>query len=100
MASKKTWDTVTAIYDNVHIALWALLISFLGYFAIAVVPNMRAAQGEAQRHRMRQIAAEHEFYCNKWGMGAHTQAHDQCIFDLRAFRAHVEQRIYDESELW
>lgn len=100
MASKKTWDTVSAIYDNVHYALWALLVSFVLYFVTIIAPHIPAAQARYQRLRIKQIAAEHEFYCEKWGMGAHTQAHDQCILDLQAFRAQVEKRIYDESELW
>ncbi len=100
MASKKARDTISAIYDNVHFALWAMLVSFVLYFVTIVAPNIPAAQAQFQRDRIRQIAAEHEFYCNKWGMGARTQAHDQCILDLQAFRAQVENRIYDENQLW
>ena len=98
MASKKTWDTISVIYDNVHIALWAMLVSFVFYFLTIIAPNIPAAQAKYQRDRIQQIATEHEFYCNKWGMGARTQAHDQCILDLQAFRAQVENRIYDENQ--
>lgn len=100
MASKRTWDTISAIYDNVHYALWAMLVSFVLYFIIVIAPNVPAAQARLERVRIRQIAAEHEFYCNKWGMGTRAQAHDQCILDLQAFRAQVEKRVYNESELW
>ncbi len=100
MSSKKMMDTIGAIYDQIHLALWASLISFLGYFAIVVVPNIPAAQGKYQIQRIQQIAVEHEDYCKKWGMGGHTKAHDQCILDLQAFRAQIEKRIYDESQLW
>ena len=93
MASKKVPDTVGVIFDNVHCALWALLASFVLYFVFIVVPNIPAAQARYQRLSIRQIAAEHEFYCNRWRMGAGTQAHDQCILDLQAFRAKVERRM-------
>jgi len=93
MASKKVSEIISVIYDNVHYALWAMLVSFVLYFVTIVMPNIPAAQARYQRFRIRQIAAEHEFYCNKWGMGAGTQAHDQCILDLQAFRAKVEQRM-------
>ena len=44
MASKKTWDTISVIYDNVHYALWAMLVSFVLYFVTIVAPNIPAAQ--------------------------------------------------------
>jgi hypothetical protein len=100
MVSKNSWVRINAIYDNVHLVLWASLISFLVYFAVVVAPNIPAAQARYQILQVQQIAAEHEFYCDKWGMGAPTQAHDQCILDLQAFRAKVERRIIDENESW
>jgi hypothetical protein len=100
MASKKTWvpDTISAIYHNVHMALWATLVSFVLYFITIIAPNIPAAQATFERNRIQQIAVEYEFYCNKWGMGARARAHDQCILDLQAFRAQVETRIYDENQ--
>ncbi len=100
MPSKKTWATLGLLHDHVHLALWASLIAFLVYFGIVVVPNIPAAQARFQRHRIQEIRAEHEFYCNKWGMVAPSRAHDQCILDLQAFRAQVENRIYDENDIW
>ena len=98
MASKKTWDTISAIYDNVHMALWAMLVSFVLYFVTIIAPNIPTAQAKFQRDRIQQLAAEHEFYCNKWGMGVGIQAHDQCILDLQAFRAKVERRMSDDIQ--
>ena len=98
MVSKNSRVTINAIYDNVHLALWASLVSFLVYFATVVVPNIPAAQARFQRFPIQQIAAEHEFYCDKWGMGEHKQAHDRCILDLQAFRAKVEQRMSDNLQ--
>ena len=98
MASKKESNTISVIFDNMHYAFWAVLVSFVLYFVTVVVPNIPAAQARYQRLRIRQVAAEHEFYCNKWGMGADTQAHDQCILDMQAFRAKVEQRMSDDLQ--
>jgi hypothetical protein len=98
MVSKKTLATIGAFYDHVHLALWASLVAFLVYFAVVVVPNIRSAQARNLILQVQQIAAEHEFYCDKLGMGAHKQSHDQCILDLQAFRAQVEARVYDENQ--
>jgi hypothetical protein len=95
--SKKTTEAIGAIYDQIHLAFWATLISFLAYFAIVVVPNIPAARSKFEIQRIQKIAAEHEYYCKKWGMGGHAKGHDQCILDLQAFRAQVETRIYDDN---
>ncbi len=100
MPSKKTWVRIGLVYDHVHLALWASLIAFLVYFGVVVVPHIPAAQARFQRHRIEEIRAEHEFYCNKWGMLAPSRAHAQCLLDLQAFRAQVEKRIYDENDIW
>lgn len=100
MISKKAWDTIGLVYDQVHLALWASLISFVLYFVIVVMPTLPAAQAEFQRERIQQISAEYEFYCNKWGMSAHSPTHDKCILDLQAFRTQIAARANAESELW
>jgi hypothetical protein len=100
MVSKKTWVLISAIYDNVHMALWASLVSFLVYFSVVGLPNIRTAQARYQSLRVLHIAAEHEFYCDKLGMGVHKPGHDQCILDLQAFRGQIEHRVYAEDELW
>ena len=87
--NNKTQEFVIRIYDNAHAALWAALLAFVLYFAVVA---------KAESQRVLEISAEHNFYCDKWGMGAHKQAHDQCILDLQAFRAQVEKRIYAENE--
>ena len=61
---------------------------------------MPESQAKAESQRVLEISAEHNFYCDKWEMGAHKQAHNQCILDLQAFRAKVGRRIIDENELW
>ena len=98
--NNKTQKFVIRIYDNAHAALWAALLAFVLYFAVVVAPKMPESQAKAESQRVLEISTEHNFYCDKWGMGAHKQAHDQCILDLQAFRAKIERRIIDENELW
>ena len=100
MLSKRAWTRISVIYDNVNFALWALLITFMIYFAFFVVPQIPQIHSHTQGQRLLQIAAEHEFYCSKWGMTAHSPAHEACILDLQAFRLRVEMRANQERELW
>jgi hypothetical protein len=92
-----TREIIVRIYDNVHAALWAGLLAFVAYFIVIVAPKMPEAAATAQRQRDFEISAEHNFYCEKWKMGPGTQAHDQCLLDLQAFRASVERRFADET---
>ena len=91
----KTREFVNRIYDNVHAALWAALLVFVLYFAVFVAPKLPEARARAESQRVLEISVEHNFYCEKWGMRAGTLAHTQCMLDLQAFRAKVEQRITD-----
>ncbi len=89
---------VSRIYDSVHMALWAALLAFVLYFGAFVVPKLPEARAQAERLRVQETGAENNFYCDKWGMGAGTQAHYQCLLDLQAFRAKVENRFIEENE--
>ncbi len=97
MRNSKTREFVIRIYDNVHAALWAALGVFVLYFAFFVGPKIPENRARAESQRVLEISAEHNFYCEKLGMGAETQAHSQCILNLQAFRAKVEQRFADET---
>jgi len=90
-------EIIVRIYDNVHAALWAGLLAFVAYFIVIVAPKIPEAAATAQSQRVLEISAEHHFYCEKWKMGPGTQAHDQCILDLQAFRASIERRFADEN---
>ncbi len=88
------------IHNNVEIGLWAALLAFVVYFVAFVAPNMPAAQARAERLRIQEIAAEHDFYCEKFGMPTGTPVHAQCVLDLGAFRATIEKRIADENDVF
>ena len=98
MDSRKTWAIIHRTYDNVHAALWAALLVFVLYFAVFVAPKLPEAHARAESQRVLEISAEHNFYCEKWEMGAGTLAHSQCMLDLQAFRAKVEWRFVDDMD--
>lgn len=89
---------LSGIYDCVNTALWAVLVAFLIYFAIYVIPNIRVAQAQAEATRILEITAEREALCASLGMGAGVPAHQRCIRYVQRFRAEVEKRIADEIE--
>ncbi len=97
MKSNDSLALARSIYDNVHLALWAILVAFVLYFLAFIAPNLPEAAAQAERFRIQEIAAEHDQYCAKWQMGAGTKMHNQCILDLQEFRAKVEKRIADEQ---
>lgn len=97
MHSTKVWSAVGRIYDAVHLALWASLLAFVIYFVTVVFPNIPAAQARWDAKRIHEVADEHEFYCSKWGMGIGSRANAQCILDLQAFRAKVEERLTEDD---
>jgi hypothetical protein len=92
MKRGRTMGLVSRIYDEVHLALWAILVGGLSYFAVFVAPKVLEFQAAAERLRLQNIANENEIYCAKWRMGAGTSAHDGCIEDLQELRAHIERQ--------
>jgi hypothetical protein len=98
MKSNDNLALLSWIYDEVHAALWAILLAFISYFIIFVVPKIPEARDRAEMRRAQEISAEHEWYCNRWGMGPRTEMHNQCLADLQQFRATVEKRIVDDSD--
>lgn len=97
MKTIRSREILSRIYDEVHAALWAGLAAFLIFFMVVIVPKLPEARAKAESQRILEIAAEHSFYCNKWGMGVGTKGYAQCIRDLQVFRAVVEKRVADET---
>jgi hypothetical protein len=87
---------ISKLYDYVHIILWSALTAFLIFFAVYVLPHVRAAQAQMEAARILEIDAEHEALCTKLAMGKGTPAHDQCIRAVQEFRAAVEKQISDD----
>jgi hypothetical protein len=84
------------IFGNVHGAFLATLLASVTFFIIFVLPKIHEASDRAERLRAQEISAEHEWYCNRWGMGPGTEMHNQCLTDLQQLRAAIERRIADE----
>lgn len=98
MNSDNAMALLRAVYDEVHLALWAALTAFVIYFAAFVAPRLPAFQAAAERHRIEQIAAADEAYCAKWHMGAGTAIHDECLSDLQHLRAKIADRFAEEAD--
>ena len=98
MKPDRTMAVVRAVYDEVHLALWAVLTACVIYFAVFVAPKLAELQAAAERHRIAQIAAQDDAYCAKWRMGPASAMHDECLSDLQELRAKIETRIAEDSE--
>jgi hypothetical protein len=99
MKSLKNREIVGRIYDNVEIALWAMLLAFVIYFIAFVIPKVPEIQARAERIRAEEIAAENSSVCEKLGIKRRIDKYNQCLLDVGAFRLKVEKRINDENEL-
>ena len=97
MKSGNTMALVRRVYDEVHLALWAILAAFLIYFAVFVAPKLPEFQAAAERLRLHDIANENEAYCAKWRMGAGTPLHNQCLEDLQELCAHIDKQFEEDA---
>jgi hypothetical protein len=97
MKPDRTMALVRAVYDEVHLALWAVLTALVIYFSVFVAPKLPKLQAAAERHRIERIASQDDAYCAKWRMGPASAMHDECISDLQQLRTNIENRIAEES---
>jgi hypothetical protein len=98
MHPNKIWESISRIYDQVEIALWALLLSGTICFFAFTVPKLPQIWARAETIRSQEIAAENARYCDKFGMTAAAQKYEQCLLTLGEFRLKVEKRIAAEQE--
>lgn len=85
------------IYAEVYAALWAMLCAGTVYFLVFIVPHFPEIAAKAELQRIRDIAAEDNFYCNKWGMPEGTPRFISCTLDLHRIRAEAERRISSDD---
>jgi hypothetical protein len=88
------------IYDEVHAALWAILVAFVLWFSVFVVPMLPAVRARTEMLRNHEISIEQDGYCGKLGMGPKTTMYRQCISVLEQYRTKIRQDIADETELF
>jgi hypothetical protein len=93
-----TLSFIQKIYDQVHIALWAMLAAFVIYFAAFVAPKIPESRAAAEATRFQKIAAENEAYCSKWHMGEGTAMHSMCLSDLRQLRTDIATELSAEAQ--
>ena len=98
MKPDRTMALVRRVYDEVHLALWAVLTAFVICFAVFVAPKLPEIRAAAERLRLHEIADENEAYCARWRMGMGTPMHNQCLEDLQELRARIETRFADELD--
>lgn len=98
MNSNRAMKLLRAVHDEVHLALWAMLIAFLIYFAAFVAPKLPEVRAAAEWSRLQKITAENEAYCVKWRMGPGTAMHSECLSDLRQLRADIEAESAADAE--
>ena len=88
------------IFDNVQMALAAILVAFVLWFWVVVVPKLPEIHARAAMLRDHEIATEQDLYCGKLRMGPRTATYHQCIAYLQEYRAEIQQRIADEANLF
>lgn len=98
MKTDRTMALVRAVYDEVHLALWAALIAFLLYFAVFVAPKVPELRASAEAAQLQQIAAQNEAYCAKWRMGPGTSMHGDCLSDLGQLRTDIQNQLAQKTE--
>lgn len=98
MNADKVWELVSRVYDQVEIALWALLLSGIICFSAFTLPKLPQILARIDAIRAQEIAAENTFYCEKLGMMARTVKYKQCLLTLGEFRIKVEKRVAAEQD--
>jgi hypothetical protein len=98
MKSFKTREIVSHVYDNVEIALWAMLLAFVIYFVAFILPKLPEIQAQQERIRLEEIAVENASLCEELGTKRGTDKYTQCLLAVGAFRAKVEKYLYDGND--
>ena len=91
---------IQKIYDEVHAALWAMLVAFVLWFSVLVVPTFPQMHARAEMLHDHEIATEQDLYCEKLAMGPKTAMYRKCISSLEEYRAKIQQDITDGSDLF
>lgn len=91
---------IQKIYDEVHAALWAMLVAFVLWFSVVVVPMLPQIHARAKILQDHEVATEQDVYCGNLGMGPKTPMYRKCISSLEEYRAKIRQNIADESDLF
>jgi hypothetical protein len=94
--SRKIREIASRVYDNIEIAMWAMLLAFVIYFITFVLPKLPEIQAQRTRVRVEEIGAENASLCEKLSIKRGTDKYNQCLLDVGEFRSKVEKRANDE----
>ena len=81
------------VYDEINIALWAGLLSFLLFFSIVLLPQLKEGRSAYEARLAGEISSESDFYCRRFMFAPGTNAYRSCLDDLGRLRTSVEKRI-------
>src|SRR5690242_1971496 len=84
-----------SLYGTVNRALWAVAI-MMPIFLLFSYPSERAVRDEAKAVLEKEIAAENDRFCERWGMPLATAEHAVCVQDLIRIRTDTEFRVHAE----
>jgi hypothetical protein len=94
--SRKIREIASRVYDNIEIAMWAMLFAFVIYVITFVLPKLPEIQAQRTRVRVEEIGAENASLCEKLSNKRGTDKYNQCLLDVGEFRSKVEKRANDE----
>jgi hypothetical protein len=97
MTPSKAMTAVRWVYDCVECVLWALLLAFVLYFVIVLLPHLPENARRAKSLRALNIAEDNRVLCEKWGMKRGTYEHVLCAMDLQQLREKIKQE--DEANV-
>src|SRR5262245_30580824 len=98
MKATRIREIASRVYDNVEVALWAMLFAFVIYFITFILPKMPEIQAQNERIRVEEIAVENGAFCKQLDIKQGTANYNQCLLDVGQFRLKVEQRVHAEDE--
>ena len=96
--SLKAREIASRVYDNIEIAMWAMLFAFVIYFITFILPKLPETAAQRARVRVEEIGAENAALCEKLSIKRGTDGHNQCLLDVGEFRWKVEKRFSDEID--
>jgi hypothetical protein len=94
--SRKIREIASRVYDNIEIAMWAMLFAFVIYVITFVLPKLPEIQAQRTRVRVEEIGAENASLCEKLSIKRGIEKYNQCLLDVGEFRSKVEKRANDE----
>src|ERR1035437_2269151 len=98
MKSSKARELVSRIYDNVEIALWAMLLAFVVSFVAFILPKVPEIRAQGERIQADEMVAENASICVTQHRIRANEMYNQCLLDVGAFRVKVEKRFNDQNE--